>query len=96
MLFHPVDGAFETAYQSEPIDLRTDAFSIVRADLVAQRLDAIRKGHAGQIIQKVDEQERERGTWCVGVRWDSFTSEDLQDFARVRALSGLKIKAVHC
>lgn len=28
VLFAPIDGAFETAYQSEPLDLRTDSFAV--------------------------------------------------------------------
>ncbi len=28
VIFAPVDGAFETAYQSEPLDLRTDSFAV--------------------------------------------------------------------
>lgn len=28
ILFQHVDGAFETPYQAEPLDLRSDAFSI--------------------------------------------------------------------
>jgi hypothetical protein len=28
ILFAPIDGAFETAYQSSPLDLTTDAFRI--------------------------------------------------------------------
>lgn len=28
IIFHPVDGVFETAYQSAPLDLSTDAFAI--------------------------------------------------------------------
>ena len=28
VIFAPIDGAFETAYQSEPLDLRTDSFAV--------------------------------------------------------------------
>jgi Fanconi-associated nuclease 1 len=50
-----------------------------------QRLDEISRNNARQIIQNVDDEHRERGTWCLGVRWDLFPKEDLLEIAEVSA-----------
>lgn len=109
ILFAPVEGAFETRYQSEPLDLRSDAFFIgwqpfyfdfhffywcrvadvrgptnkVRHNLIWERLAQIRDGDTAALLLRVDQQERQKGTWCVGVRWDAFSTEEIQDIASV-------------
>ncbi|KAK3832787.1 MAG: hypothetical protein J3R72DRAFT_453898 [Linnemannia gamsii] len=41
ILFSPQPGVFETLYQTEPLDLRTDAFFLQRQDLVLDRIARI-------------------------------------------------------
>ncbi|GJJ69123.1 fanconi-associated nuclease 1 [Entomortierella parvispora] len=41
ILFLPQPGVFETSYQSEPLDLRTDAFFLQRQDVIMERIDRI-------------------------------------------------------
>lgn len=83
IIFAPVPGAFETPYQTAPLDIFEDTFYYAREDLIEKRLDDISTNHARQIIQNVDAEHRERGTWCLGVRWDLFPKEDLLEIAEV-------------
>lgn len=41
ILFLPLPGVFETSYQSEPLDLRTDAFFLQRQDMIMERVENI-------------------------------------------------------
>lgn len=43
ILFYPQPGVFETLYQTEPLDLRTDAFFIQRQDMIMERIENIAK-----------------------------------------------------
>lgn len=83
VIFAPIDGVFETAYQAGPLDLSTDAFAIVRADLVAERLQDIENGRALHLLLETDERERENKTYCVGMRW-GYEREDLVEIIQVR------------
>jgi hypothetical protein len=47
ILFSPQPGVFETLYQTEPLDLRTDAFFLQRQDMILDRIARI----AGSIIE---------------------------------------------
>ncbi|GAA5968795.1 hypothetical protein JCM3765_001268 [Sporobolomyces pararoseus] len=77
IIFAPVDGVFETAYQSAPLDLATDAFAIVRRPAIDARLAAIAKGEAVSFLIATDERERPLNTWAVGINWERFSREDL-------------------
>ncbi|KAA1469402.1 hypothetical protein DENSPDRAFT_816316 [Dentipellis sp. KUC8613] len=77
VIFAPIPGAFETPYQSAPLDIAEDTFFYSRQELIEKRLLELEEGSARQILQTVDEQHREKKTWCVGVRWDLFPREDL-------------------
>lgn len=79
-----VPGVFETPWQSEPLDLRTDAFAVSRRKAIDDRLDEIRAGKAASIVLETDELERPKNTFAVGVRWDRFTTEEMQEIATVR------------
>lgn len=83
VIFAPIDGVFETAYQAGPLDLSTDAFAIVRAELVQDRLDEIQQGHALDILKATDERERENKTYCVGLKW-GYERDDLLEIIQVR------------
>ncbi|KAF9940048.1 hypothetical protein BGZ67_008368 [Mortierella alpina] len=52
ILFYPQPGVFETLYQTEPLDLRTDAFFIQRQDMIMERIENIAKA---TVIDDVNE-----------------------------------------
>ncbi|KAI0282107.1 VRR-NUC domain-containing protein [Russula aff. rugulosa BPL654] len=81
IIFAPIPGAFETPYQTAPLDIFEDTFYHAREDLIENRLDEISRNNARQIIQNVDDEHRERETWCLGVRWELFPKEDLLEIA---------------
>ena len=85
IIFAPIPGAFETPYQTAPLDIFEDTFYHAREELIETRLDEISRNNARQIMQNVDDEHRERGTWCLGVRWDLFPKEDLLEIAEVCA-----------
>ncbi|RUS18970.1 hypothetical protein BC937DRAFT_88121 [Endogone sp. FLAS-F59071] len=80
ILFQPYPGAFETSYQTAPLDLATDSFYFTRCYEINRRLCDISNGEFGEILKTVDERERERRTWCVGVSWD-YEKQDLSEVA---------------
>ncbi|KAK4048785.1 hypothetical protein OIV83_004551 [Microbotryomycetes sp. JL201] len=77
IIFAPVNGVFETAYQSRPLDLTTDAFAVVRRPLIDERLEAIRQGGAADFLAETDDRERPLGTFAVGVNWSRYAKQDL-------------------
>ncbi|GAA6000814.1 fanconi-associated nuclease 1 [Rhodotorula paludigena] len=77
ILFAPVDGVFETEFQTAPLDLATDAFAIVRRPAITARLAAISDGSAPTLLKETDERERPKGTFAVGTNWDRYSQEDL-------------------
>jgi Fanconi-associated nuclease 1 len=83
IIFAPISGAFETSYQTAPLDIFEDTFYHARECLIETRLDEICEGKARDIIEIVDNNHRERGTWCLGVRWDLFPRDDLLEITEV-------------
>ncbi|CCO26406.1 Fanconi-associated nuclease 1 homolog [Rhizoctonia solani AG-1 IB] len=95
ILFAPVLGAFETPYQSAPLDLAHDSFFSSREELINARLEELNNniGSARQIVHSVYSREREREPWCVGVRWDLFENEnDLMEV--IECLGGPALAAI--
>lgn len=77
ILFLPVPNVFETAYQTAPLDLFTDAFFVTRASEINHRLVEIANGAAAELVKRVwEEHGTERRTSVVGLDW-SFAIEDL-------------------
>ncbi|KAB5581072.1 VRR-NUC domain-containing protein [Coniochaeta sp. 2T2.1] len=76
ILFIYVPNVFQTAFQTCPLDLHSDAFYPARASEINHRLVEIENGAAADIIRAVDAKERERRTCVVGLNWD-FELEDL-------------------
>ncbi|RDL34502.1 Uncharacterized protein BP5553_07630 [Venustampulla echinocandica] len=76
VLFIYIPNVFQTAYQTCPLDLHTDAFFPSRGSEINHRLVEIANGKAAQIIRAVDERERERRTCVIGLDWD-FELDDL-------------------
>ncbi|GBE81686.1 hypothetical protein SCP_0400570 [Sparassis crispa] len=91
IIFASVPGAFETPFQSAPLDIAEDTFYFSRKELADLRLDELREGKAPEILERVFAAHGEKGTWCVGVRWDLFTREDLLAIATYLGGEGLAI-----
>ena len=81
ILFLYIPNVFQTAYQTCPLDLHTDAFYPSRMSEINGRLNEISNGDAESIIQRVWEQNWERKTCIVGLDW-SFEIEDLKSIVR--------------
>ena len=92
VLFHPLPGAFETPYQTAPLDLGEDTFAPARKEIFEERLEKMGSTKAAlEMLRETDERERERGTWAVGINWE-FEREDLEQLVQCiggRALSGI-------
>ncbi|KUI60895.1 hypothetical protein VP1G_08076 [Cytospora mali] len=80
VLFLYIPNVFQTAYQTCPLDLHTDAFYPTRASEINHRLADISNGEAPRIICEVDAAHRERRTCVVGLNWD-YELEDLVELA---------------
>ncbi len=76
VLFTYVPNVFQTAYQTCPLDLHTDAFYPSRASEINHRLVEIANDNAERLIREVDGRERQNRTCIVGLNWD-FELEDL-------------------
>lgn len=87
IIFAPIPGAFETPYQSGPLDLIDDTFYFSRKEMIEARLSEIRAGKAPEVIMKVDTAYRETKTWCVGVMWDRFERRELLEIVNVSILA---------
>ncbi|KZT57584.1 hypothetical protein CALCODRAFT_452810 [Calocera cornea HHB12733] len=91
ILYMPVPGAFETKYQTAPLDLSYDTFYASRREAIDLRLAQLRAGQGPRIIAEVDDRERPNQTWCVGVRWDMFEKSDLVEIAEGLGGDGLAV-----
>lgn len=80
ILFLYIPNVFQTAYQTCPLDLHTDAFYPTRQSEINHRLVAIANGDAPNIIREVDAAHRERRTCVVGLNWD-YELNDLVELA---------------
>jgi Fanconi-associated nuclease 1 len=86
IIFAPVAGAFETPFQSAPLDLGDETFFHARADLVLECLEKLenKDGFARDHVAKIDADHRDKNTLCVGVHWKRWEREDLLDMVDVR------------
>lgn len=87
IIFADVPGAFETRYQTAPLDLLYDSFYRARKKIIDKRLQELKDGKGREILQKHDETYRDKMVVCVGVSWDLCAREDLLDIVDVRATS---------
>lgn len=76
VLFTYVPNVFQTAFQTCPLDLHTDAFFPSRFSEINRRLNEISNGEAERILKRVYAEQKERQTCVVGVDW-GFEIEDL-------------------
>ncbi|PLW16859.1 hypothetical protein PCANC_09423 [Puccinia coronata f. sp. avenae] len=85
VIFAPVPGAFETAFQTAPLDMATDAFRIVRGPLIEERIRMIEDEGSAEIAARLREtytREWARKTWAVGIgqhSWERYTLQDLEE-----------------
>ncbi|KAI1454395.1 VRR-NUC domain-containing protein [Annulohypoxylon moriforme] len=80
ILFLYIPNVFQTAYQTCPLDLHTDAFYPTRASEINHRLVEIANGGAATLIEEVDRRERDNRTCVVGLNWD-YELDDLLELA---------------
>ncbi|KAG9236324.1 hypothetical protein BJ875DRAFT_420406 [Amylocarpus encephaloides] len=78
ILFLYIPNVFQTAYQTCPLDLHTDAFFPSRASEINHRLIEIANGDAASIIRTVHTREHEKGTCIIGLIWDFELSDLLE------------------
>ena len=76
ILFIYIPNVFQTAYQTCPLDLHTDAFFPSRLSEINHRLVEIANGGAKRLIREVHNREQEKRTCIIGLNWD-FELQDL-------------------
>ncbi|KAL6908580.1 VRR-NUC domain-containing protein [Trichoderma evansii] len=81
VLFLYIPNVFQTAFQTCPLDLHTDAFFPARISEINHRLVEIANGEGEQLLRGVWEREHERRTSVIGLNWD-FEVEDLLELVR--------------
>jgi Fanconi-associated nuclease 1 len=89
ILFTDIPGAFETSYQTAPLDLAEETFYYVRKEMIDARLEEIKCRKEREILESPDNAHREKNTWCVGVQWDICQKQDLVEIVEV-SISCLK------
>jgi Fanconi-associated nuclease 1 len=78
VLFEYVPNVFQTAFQTCPLDLHTDAFYPARFSEIAHQLARLSNGDAMAIFRDVWDRLFERQVCVVGVDW-TFAKEDLEE-----------------
>ncbi|RGP61922.1 fanconi-associated nuclease 1 like protein [Fusarium sporotrichioides] len=91
ILFIYIPNVFQTAYQTCPLDLHTDAFYPSRASEINHRLVEIANGEAARLLREVWDREHEKRTSVVGLNWD-FDIDDLVEL--VECFEGSALAAV--
>ncbi|KLO19274.1 hypothetical protein SCHPADRAFT_924671 [Schizopora paradoxa] len=91
IIFLNVPGAFETPYQSAPLDIASECFYFARRDAIEARLKDIENGKAREILARIDDEHREKATMCVGVRWDIYEKSDLVEIVKLLTPEGLSM-----
>ncbi|PTB58644.1 hypothetical protein M431DRAFT_527347 [Trichoderma harzianum CBS 226.95] len=81
ILFVYIPNVFQTAFQTCPLDLHTDAFFPARTSEINHRLVEIANGEGERLLRGVWEREHERRTSVIGLNWD-FPVEDLTELVR--------------
>ncbi|EME44261.1 hypothetical protein DOTSEDRAFT_53419 [Dothistroma septosporum NZE10] len=81
VIFLYIPNVFQTAYQTCPLDLHSDAFYPSRISEVNARLNDISNGEAGQLIQRLWTAHSEKKTCVVGLDW-AYALEDLLEIAK--------------
>ncbi|KAJ7772094.1 VRR-NUC domain-containing protein [Mycena maculata] len=92
IIFAPIPGAFETPWQTGPLDIGEDSFYYARRDCIEKRLAEIKDGRARTILEENDGRHREAKTCCIGVNWKMCGREELIEI--VECLGGDVLSAI--
>ncbi|KAF8891363.1 hypothetical protein BD779DRAFT_1514822 [Infundibulicybe gibba] len=92
VIFADVEGAFETPYQTAPLDMAEDSFYLARKDIIEARLLEIEAGKGKEILELHDEQFRAQEVFCTGVRWDICDQQDLLEI--IECLGGSSLSFI--
>ena len=68
ILFQDMPNVFQSKHQNAPLDLDTDAFSLVRRKEIDQRVAELESGRAPDLIRSA--YQAHNGERCVGVNWE--------------------------
>ena len=91
ILFSPLPGAFETSYQTAPLDLGEDTFAPARTELIETLLSEMSStAKALDMLRTTDNRERPRQTWAVGINWD-YDAESLQEVLQCIGGRGMSV-----
>ncbi|KAI7871163.1 hypothetical protein BDF14DRAFT_1763886 [Spinellus fusiger] len=88
IIFAPIPGAFETAYQKLPLDFYSEVFYISRCDMINQRVEEISQGQHLGLITEVFEREKLLETACIEINWN-LEPQDMLEIAESIGSSGL-------
>ncbi|KAG1899850.1 uncharacterized protein F5891DRAFT_1189320 [Suillus fuscotomentosus] len=92
IIFLPIPGAFETPFQTAPLDIAEDAFYHARRDPIETRLKELEDGRGEEIVNRVEAEHRARKTWCVGVDWELVLEGEIVKI--VRCLGGTALSVI--
>lgn len=92
IIFLPIPGAFETPFQTAPLDIAEDSFYHARRDPIETRLKELEDGRGEEIVKRVEAEHRARKTWCVGVDWDLVEEGEIVEI--VRCLGGTALSVI--
>ncbi|KAJ7169072.1 VRR-NUC domain-containing protein [Mycena crocata] len=92
IIFAQVPGAFETPWQTGPLDIAEDSFYLARKELIDNRLAAIKKGDGRTILEGNDERHREAKTCCIGVSWQMCGRDELVEI--VECMGGNTLSSI--
>lgn len=92
IIFLPIPGAFETPFQTAPLDIAEDSFYHARRDPIEIRLKELEDGRGEEIVKQVEAEHRARKTWCVGVDWDLVEEGEIVEI--VRCLGGTALSVI--
>ncbi|KAJ7436212.1 hypothetical protein FB451DRAFT_1307685 [Mycena latifolia] len=82
IIFMPVDGAFDTHFQTCPLDLCEDTFVTSRSAAITHRLSEIEDDKAVHYLRQHDTQYRPAQPCAVGARWDLCARKKLIGIAK--------------
>ncbi|KAG1782315.1 hypothetical protein EV702DRAFT_1176606 [Suillus placidus] len=82
IIFLPIPGAFETPFQTAPLDIAEDTFYHARRDPIETRLKELEDGRGEEIVNRVEAEHRTRKTWCVGVDWELVEEGEIVEIVR--------------
>ncbi|KAG2088829.1 uncharacterized protein F5147DRAFT_780837 [Suillus discolor] len=92
IIFLPIPGAFETPFQTAPLDIAEEAFYHARRDPIETRLKELEDGQGEEIVNRVEAEHRARKMWCIGVDWELVEEGEIVKI--VRRLGGTALSVI--